>query len=86
MTLRTIAFWVALTVSAILLLAIGALTAWVIYSRGLNASSSLWFAATYGSLLAIFGSVFSSVCFGWRLDRRELRSLRKRVNERDASA
>ena len=83
-TFRAIAFWAASIVSGTFLLAAITTAVWAyIYVRahppspGQEHMGSL--AITYGTLVIVAGASFSSVFFGWRLERREVRRLRQRI-------
>lgn len=78
---RTMAFWAALVVSTILLLAVAAATIWAVYARSTLPPDDKHIASlgiTYGGLLIISGGIFSGIFFGWRQERREARDLRQR--------
>jgi hypothetical protein len=83
---RGLAFWGALIVSTIFLLMVAAAGTWAYLSAyidppapGREHMGSL--VLTYGILLAVAGVIFSSVFFGWRVERREAQRLQREVTE-----
>jgi hypothetical protein len=82
---RAIAFWIALTVSVALLLAVITAAVWAyVYVETQPAASgeghTLSLAMTYGILLIVTGIIFLGIFFGWRQERRDAYALRQQTD------
>ena len=81
---RAITFWFASVVSTTFLLAVVIAAVWAyLYVQSHPSTPDKGhmgsLAITYGILVIVAGVSFSSVFFGWRLERREVRQLRQQI-------
>ena len=82
---RTVAFWTALIVSGMSLLAVMTAAIWaLIYvgsHSGLTKDRILSLVLTYGILLTVASAIFLGIFYGWRVERREARALLRSTKE-----
>lgn len=86
MSFRTVAYWTALIVSSVFVLAVSAAIVvsyidFQAHSESLDRPDRQAAIVAYGALLISAVTAFSGVFFGWRKDRREARELELRVRE-----